>query len=69
MLKQLLLPAVIFMLSLTLACNKVMDAPVLAPFTDLDTICTNDWWKFFAAELRCKIPWPPPGYLGRSASE
>jgi hypothetical protein len=24
---------------------KVMDPPVIAPFTGLDTICTNDWWN------------------------
>jgi hypothetical protein len=24
---------------------KVLEPPVLAPFTDLDTICTNDWWN------------------------
>jgi hypothetical protein len=26
-----------------IACNQVMEPPVMAPFTDLDTICTNDW--------------------------
>jgi hypothetical protein len=28
------------------ACTpKNMEPPVLAPFQDLDTICTNDWWN------------------------
>jgi hypothetical protein len=45
MLKQPLLPIAALLLSLILACNPVMDAPVTAPFTDLDTICTNDWWN------------------------
>jgi len=41
--KKLLLPALILIL---FSCQtKVMDAPVQAPFTDLDTICTNDWWN------------------------
>jgi len=30
---------------LATACNTVMEAPVKAPFTGLDTICTNDWWN------------------------
>ena len=41
--KKLLIPALIIAL---FSCQpKVMDAPVIAPFTDLDTICTNDWWN------------------------
>jgi hypothetical protein len=43
--KQLLLPLLALLLTLTLACNTEMEPPVLAPFTDLDTICTNDWWN------------------------
>ena len=27
------------------SCNTSMEPPVLAPFQDLDTICTNDWWN------------------------
>ncbi len=30
---------------LALGCNSVMEPPVLAPFENLDTICTNDWWN------------------------
>jgi len=30
---------------LTIGCNKMMEPPVLAPFENLDTICTNDWWN------------------------
>jgi len=41
--KKLLLPALILIL---FSCQtKVMEPPVMAPFTDLDTICTNDWWN------------------------
>ena len=41
--KKLILPALILVL---FSCQtKVMEPPVLAPFTDLDTICTNDWWN------------------------
>jgi len=43
--KKFLLPIAALLLSLTFACNSALDAPVLAPFTDLDTICTNDWWN------------------------
>jgi hypothetical protein len=42
---KLLLPIITLILSLALACNKVMEPPVIAPFTGLDTICTNDWWN------------------------
>jgi len=41
--KKLILPALI--LALFSCQTKVMEPPVLAPFTDLDTICTNDWWN------------------------
>ncbi len=41
--KKLILPALI--IAMVSCQTKVMDAPVLAPFTDLDTICTNDWWN------------------------
>ena len=30
---------------LAFGCNTTMEPPVLAPFQDLDTICTNDWWN------------------------
>ncbi len=41
--KNLLLPALVLFL---FGCQtKVMEPPVIAPFTDLDTICTNDWWN------------------------
>ena len=44
--KKLLLPATIAILAiLTIGCNTVMEPPVLAPFENLDTICTNDWWN------------------------
>lgn len=36
--------SVILLLVLTTGCNTSMEAPVKAPFTGLDTICTNDWW-------------------------
>ena len=39
-----LLPITLF-LSLFSCQTKVMEPPVTAPFTDLDTICTNDWWN------------------------
>lgn len=42
---KLLLPIITLILSLALPCNKVMEPPVIAPFTGLDTICTNDWWN------------------------
>ena len=33
------------------------DPPVIAPFTDLDTYCTNDWWNREANEiLNLKVP-------------
>ena len=44
--KKLLIPATISILAiLAIGCNTVMEPPVLAPFEDLDTICTNDWWN------------------------
>jgi hypothetical protein len=43
--KQILLPLFTLLLLLTIACNPPMEAPVMAPFTALDTICTNDWWN------------------------
>jgi hypothetical protein len=30
---------------LAIGCSTVMEPPVLAPFHNLDTICTNDWWN------------------------
>ena len=30
---------------LPFGCNNVMEPPVLAPFENLDTISTNDWWN------------------------
>jgi len=40
------LSLLILLLILAAACQpKVMEPPVLAPFQDLDTICTNDWWN------------------------
>ncbi len=33
------------LLILNMSCNTIMEAPVKAPFTGLDTICTNDWWN------------------------
>ena len=44
----LLISALLFTLliiSLYSCQTKVMEPPVIAPFTDLDTICTNDWWN------------------------
>jgi len=40
-------PCLLAMLFIPLfSCQpKVLEPPVLAPFTDLDTICTNDWWN------------------------
>ena len=41
-------PAHLITLALVLlgtACKTEMEAPVKAPFTGLDTICTNDWWN------------------------
>lgn len=45
--KKLLLPSLFLALFTGLfSCQtKVMEPPVIAPFTDLDTICTNDWWN------------------------
>ena len=43
--KQILLPVALLLMSLTFACNSEMEPPVQTPFTDLDTICTNDWWN------------------------
>jgi hypothetical protein len=45
--KKLLFPALLLALFTGLfSCQtKVLDPPVIAPFTDLDTICTNDWWN------------------------
>jgi hypothetical protein len=42
MIKILILPVLLLMV----ACQPgTMEPPVKAPFTDLDTICTNDWWN------------------------
>ncbi len=41
--KKLILPALI--LALFSCQTKVMEPPVLAPFSGLDIICTNDWWN------------------------
>ena len=44
--KNLLFPAIIFILTiLALGCSQEMGPPVEAPFQDLDTLCTNDWWN------------------------
>ena len=45
MIKKILLPAISLLFLLSIACTSEMEAPVLAPFTGLDTICTNDWWN------------------------
>ncbi len=42
---QHFLPALLLMVMLAVSCNSVMEPPVIAPFQDLDTICTNDWWN------------------------
>lgn len=33
------------MVLLAISCNQIKEPPVLSPFGDLDTICTNDWWN------------------------
>jgi hypothetical protein len=44
--RRIFAPATITILAiLTFQCNTVMEPPVLAPFENLDTICTNDWWN------------------------
>ncbi len=43
--KQTLLPVVTLLSFLTIACHSVMEPPLIAPFQELDTICTNDWWN------------------------
>jgi hypothetical protein len=43
--KHLLLPPIALLLFLISACNRVMEPPVIAPFSGLDTLCTNDWWN------------------------
>ncbi|MDF1576349.1 MAG: hypothetical protein P1P86_14265 [Bacteroidales bacterium] len=43
--RQFLLPFLTLILALSLACTSEMEPPVPAPFTGLDTICTNDWWN------------------------
>ena len=45
--KKLLLPLLLPVLFIALfSCRpKVMEPPLIAPFTGLDTICTNDWWN------------------------
>jgi len=43
--KLLLLPAALLLATLNFSCTTEMEPPMLAPFTDLDTICTNDWWN------------------------
>ena len=44
--KKPISPVIIATLTmLTIGCNTVMEPPVPAPFQDLDTICTNDWWN------------------------
>ncbi len=30
---------------LVISCNQIQEPPVLSPFGELDTICTNDWWN------------------------
>jgi hypothetical protein len=35
----------VFVAALSLGCQRAMEPPVKAPFTGLDTICTNDWWN------------------------
>lgn len=42
--KNLIPPGVILLL-LALGCESNMEPPVKAPFTGLDTLCTNDWWN------------------------
>lgn len=43
---RIILPPTFFLLMLlSIACKSVMEAPVKAPFTGLDTICTKDWWN------------------------
>ena len=42
--RVVILPAIL-LATLAFSCNKTMEPPVLAPFTGLDTICTNDWWN------------------------
>lgn len=43
--RNILAPLFALLLVISFACNPVMEPPVVAPFTDLDTICTNDWWN------------------------
>ena len=45
--KKLRFPiALLLLITIAFSCKpKVMEPPVLAPFQDLDTICTNDWWN------------------------
>ena len=46
LMRRIFAPATITILAiLTFQCNTVMEPPVLAPFDNLDTICTNDWWN------------------------
>jgi hypothetical protein len=45
--KKLFLPALLFALFISFfSCQtREMTPPVIAPFADLDTICSNDWWN------------------------
>ena len=43
--KLLTLSTIAILTLLTIGCNTVMEPPVMAPFVNLDTICTNDWWN------------------------
>lgn len=44
--KNLFIPFITaLMVLLCISCQTHMDPPVAAPFRDLDTICTNDWWN------------------------
>ena len=43
--KQSILAIIIFTFVLYWGCSTVAEPPVLAPFENLDTICTNDWWN------------------------
>ncbi|MDX2432858.1 MAG: hypothetical protein QNK35_18105, partial [Bacteroides sp.] len=44
--KKIILPLItLILMAMAMACNTSMEPPVKAPFTGLDTICTNDWWN------------------------
>ena len=43
--RNILLSVFSLLLLLSMACKPVMEPPVPAPFTGLDTLCTNDWWN------------------------